>query len=424
MSDDSLQRRIEDLQRLLEVTRLWAVELDLDKLLPTLIAEACQAVHCDRATIYLYDEESRELVTRFVTDLEVDEIRISIDEGIAGRVARTRELQHVEDVDREPDHARNVAERVGYTVRNMIAAPLVSAPEEKLVGVIQVLNKLDGQAFDGHDEQLLTAFASHAAVALARARLVIQYKAKQKLEASLAVARDIQRALFPKEMPAAGGYDLAGRSDPCEATGGDYYDVMPLAGGRIGLMLGDVSGHGLGPSLLMATLRAVVRALAPAIDDPGQLVAQLNTQMYADLMPSSFITFFYGILDPGTHTLTYCSAGQGPVWRYDAADDAFLDVPVTDIPLGIQPDHPFLTGEAIAMAPGDCLILASDGIVEAVAPGRERFEADRFQAILRASPDRRCAETLDTVFGAVAEWSDTAPIEDDVTLLLIRRRSG
>ncbi|MCI0743189.1 MAG: GAF domain-containing protein, partial [Gemmataceae bacterium] len=187
-----LQEQLDGLNRLLDVARVLAAEINLTKVLETITHEACKALDCDRASLFQYDPKRDELFTLVTTELEIAEIRHSLDRGITGHVARTRQLANVPDPYQDPRWNRKVDRATGYKTRNILATVLASPHDNRLLGVLQLLNKNDG-GFSPFDEQLVQAFSQHAAVALDRARLVEELNHRQAIETSLNVARDIQR---------------------------------------------------------------------------------------------------------------------------------------------------------------------------------------------------------------------------------------
>jgi sigma-B regulation protein RsbU (phosphoserine phosphatase) len=296
-SNSHLERRLAGLERLLEVTRVLAAEVDLKRILATIAGAACRAIDCERASIFQYDPKTRELYTSVATELEIQEIRKGIDSGISGYVARERRMLNVADPQSDSRWDSTVDLVTGFRTRSILAAPLVSSHDDSLLGVVQLLNNRGGP-FDRTDEELLAAFSQHAAVALDRARLVEEIRRRQEVEVSLQVAREIQRGFMPENMPSIPGYQAASWWFPNQAVGGDYCDIVPMRDGRYCLCVADVSGHGLGPSLLMASVRAALRALLLDHASPRVLMELLGQAMSGDLRQGRFITIVVGLLDP------------------------------------------------------------------------------------------------------------------------------
>jgi len=376
--------------------------------------------------VFLYDQARQELYTRKVTRLEgSDEIRLSVNEGIAGLVARERRIEHVEDPYSHPDFDAEFDQRSGFRTRNILSAPLIAwGEEEKLLGVLQLLNKTD-RSFDALDKQLLHAFAAHTAIAIDRAILAQHYKEQIHLLASLDLARQIQSSLLPAQLPDIPGYEIAALSQPADATGGDYYDVIPMASGKVGMVVADVCGHGFGPSLLMATARAMLRGITSREPAVEQVLSELAQVLYADLQRvRRFITFLYGTLDPVEHALHYANAGHGPVVLHlnlqSGEYDSLVDDDARGCPLGWF-NESYDACTPVRLAPGDLLILGTDGIVETRRDG-ECFGMQRLCDFVLS----RCRDPLPTILEGLVEasiaFNASSSPDDDFTLLILRRQ--
>jgi phosphoserine phosphatase len=415
-----LRDRLRGLYRLLDATRSVASEVDLDKALESIVRHACTALECDRASLYQYDPVREELYTRVVTELEIDEIRTPLEHGITGYVARTRRLVHVPDPPSDPRWNADVDRRTGYRTRDILAAPLTSPHDGSLLGVLQVLNKLTGQ-FDRFDEELIQAFGSHAAVALDRARLVAELRESERSASSLSIARSIQRGFLPTAMPQAAGYEFALWCYPNEEVGGDYCDIMPIGDECIGLVVADVSGHGLGPSLLMASVRAAFRALLLKHAAPEELLALLERLLADDLRDGKFVTMVVAQLDPQSHRVSFANAGHAPALHYFAALDRFMPLGATGLPVGILADGNYTQGPPFVMEPGDLLLLCTDGIVDALNPAGQHFGEDRLRQLVREGRKSTAEELAQQISQAVvAHVGDQMP-SDDLTILVVKR---
>jgi phosphoserine phosphatase len=421
VSDSSqLSRRIDSLNRLLEVSRSLAAEVDLDRILETITTEACRALDCDRATIYQYDAEANELYTRVATELEVESIRKSLDQGISGFVATERKVANVSDPLSDPRWNSSVDAATGYRTRNILAAPLIAPHDGSLLGVLQLLNKEDG-AFDEIDEELLVAFSQHAAVSLDRARMIDEIKGQQATQASLDVAREIQQGFMPKNLPKISGYEVASWWYPNQAIGGDYCDVLSFKDGRTGLVIADVSGHGIGPALLMASVRAALRALVLDHAEAEILLNLLGRAMGDDLQDGRFITLVLAALNPQTHRIEFANAGHAPALHFRCQDDQFFPLDATGLPLGVveRPEYP--QGPPIEMQVGDILILCTDGIVESMDEDFKQFGVVRLQEIVCQMKSASMQELVGRIGTKVTEHYVGESPADDLTILAIRR---
>ncbi|KPK83014.1 MAG: hypothetical protein AMJ81_08560, partial [Phycisphaerae bacterium SM23_33] len=302
-------------QDVLKITRDMVATTDLDELLGLVITSSMELLEAERATLFLYDQTTGELVSRIAHGAE--EIRLPGDAGIAGAVARNRRVLNIPDAYADHRFNREVDRRTGFRTRNILAVPLLDH-DGQLVGVLEVLNKR-GAGFSPQDVTLAETLAAQAGVVLQRARLLAHYLEKLRMEQSLAIAREIQQDLLPRQNPQVAGFDMAGASWPADETGGDIYDFFDLGGGRWTLMLADATGHGVGPALVIAEARAMLRALSSSAHAGGRptaaeldipaVLTRVNDLLIEDLDSSRFVTCFFALLDAAAGLVRYASAG-------------------------------------------------------------------------------------------------------------------
>ena len=234
------------------------------------------------------------------------------------------------------------------------------------------------------------------------------------------VARDIQQRLFPKSAPACAGFDIGGSSFPAEATGGDYFDYLPMLNDRLGTVVGDVTGHGVGPALLMAETRAYLRVLAGRRDDPGEILTRANGILAEDIGSERFITLFFGRLDPKTRAFAYASAGHPAGYVLDAAGAIRAVLKRTGIPLGMRPDTNYITAPELILDPGNMVLLLTDGIEETSAPDGTLFGLDRILKVVRENQARPAREIVQTLYEAARAFAAQSPQTDDITAIVIK----
>lgn len=234
------------------------------------------------------------------------------------------------------------------------------------------------------------------------------------------VARDIQQRLFPKSAPDCPGFDVAGSSYPAEATGGDYFDYLPMLNDRLAIILGDVTGHGVGPALLMAETRAYLRVLVGRREDAGEILTRANKVLSEDVGSERFITLFLARLDCAQRSLAYASAGHPAGYILDSAGQIKRKLPRTGIPLGLRPDTTYESSPTIKLEPGDLVLLTTDGIEETISPDDELFGNDRLLKVVRANQSRPAREIVEALYRAVCDFSGNAPQLDDLTVIVIK----
>ena len=196
-------------------------------------------------------------------------------------------------------------------------------------------------------------------------------------QAEIEVAQKIQLAFFPKASPKLEGFSIAGASRPAQETGGDYFDFIPFSSGYLMINLGDVSGHGLGAAMIMAEIRAYLRAFALSGMRLAPILSFTNSRLLEDTNGEQFATLFLSLLNPYSRSLIYSNAGQGPGYVFDDRGELKSTLESTDIPLGIDPNHAFRNDRATMLESGDLVLLMTDGILEARSSDYSLFGAER-----------------------------------------------
>ena len=234
------------------------------------------------------------------------------------------------------------------------------------------------------------------------------------------VAREIQQHLFPKAAPSLPGFDIAGAAFPAAAAGGDYFDFIPMADNGLGLVVGDVTGHGIGPALLMAETRAYVRIAALNRADPSEVLTRTNLALAEDIGDERFVTLFLGRLDAAHRRLTYVSAGHPPGYLLAPDGSVRMELRRTGVPLGMRPTTEYRNAPVIVLEPGEVALLLTDGIEEAMGPDDEMFGTDRMLSVLRANRDRSAAQIVDALCLAVRDFCKGTEQQDDVTAIVVK----
>ncbi len=234
------------------------------------------------------------------------------------------------------------------------------------------------------------------------------------------VAREIQQRLFPKTAPQLPGFDIAGVSHPAEATGGDYFDYIPMLHGRLGIVVGDVTGHGIGPALLMAETRAYLRILARNRDDVGDILTRANRVLAEDVGSERFVTLFLAQIDVERRTLCYASAGHPPAYVLGGDGALRAELKRTGIPLGIDLETVYSAPTTIELKAGDTLVFLTDGIEETLSPQNEFFGGKRVLEVLQKHRHLPAAAMVDALRHAVREFAEGTPQLDDFTAIVMK----
>ncbi len=412
-----IEEQLSDLKGVLVVARELGATVDLRTMLTRIEGAARHVMESERASVFLYDAKTDELYSYVATGVE--EIRFSSKLGLAGAAIQERQLINVPDAYADPRFNPEVDRRTGFRTRNMLTLPLIGL-DDAMVGVLQVLNKEQG-SFTTWDEQLAATLAAQAGAAIQRQVLLEQYAEKQKLERDLDIARGIQQELLPDAPPEVDGFDIAGWNKPADQTGGDAFDFMALNGGRIAITIADATGHGIGPALVIAECRALLRATALASDEPSEIMARVNDLLVDDLPADRFVTCFFGLLDPSDTSLRFSSGGHGPLLYFRAADGQVVELPATGLPLGIMAGMRCDPVPPVSFQPGDMLVLVTDGFFEWLNANNEQFGMERLFDVVRNNRQLPSADLIQTLYREVLQFAGGTPQADDLTAVVIKK---
>lgn len=412
-----LRRAVDELSTLNELARAIGASFSAQEVVDEIIRRSVKAVDADQATITLLDRhapgEARTLVRAMGSSAALTQFHL--DQALLSWIsARRRPL-----LSNDPARDERLGPAAETGIRSLLCVPLMAKSE--LVGALTAYNKRRGEGFSEEDQRLLGIIASQSAQVVENARLYEEERSLREMQEELRLARRIQEGLLPRRPPEIPGYAVAGFSRPAREVGGDYYDTIPMDGGRWALCLGDVSGKGLPASLLMANLQGTLRAQAASGEAAGACVARANLMLHRSTGPDRFATLIYAVLDAREHRICYCNAGHEPPLLYAGAG-----VPrrlrAGGMLAGFMEDAAY-EDECIDMAPGDFVVAYSDGITDAENALEEPFGEDRLLDLLNGCRDLDPADTVREVVAAVDRHCGKARQFDDLTLIVLKRNS-
>ena len=303
-----------------------------------------------------------------------------------------------------------------------LVVPLVSQGE--LIGLLNLGPRRSEQEYSADDRKLLNDLAGHAAPAVRVAQLVREQEAevrqRERIEQELRVAQLIQQQFLPEELPDLAGWEFAAFYGPAREVGGDFYDFIKLPEGQLGIVVGDVTDKGVPAALVMATTHSVLRAEAPRLVAPSEVLTRVNNLLVDEMPAHMFVTCLYMVLNPETGQLRYANAGHNV--PYVSTEGGVTELRATGMPLGLLPEMEYEEKEA-TLAPGDTVLLHSDGLAEAHNTSREMFGFPRVAALTGEASDGevlidRLLKELQDFVGPELEQ------EDDITLVTLGRRAA
>jgi serine phosphatase RsbU (regulator of sigma subunit) len=245
---------------------------------------------------------------------------------------------------------------------------------------------------------------------------------EERIRQEIRMAQVIQQRLFPTEQPTCPGLEIWGASFPAEETGGDYFDYMNVTDNNIDIVIADVSGHGYGPALIMASTRAYLRALAIAHTQLGDVLSIVNRVLAADVGGHHFVTLLLARLDPRSRSLAYTSAGHMPGYIIDDAGKVRSRLESTSVPLGIVDEGEFPSAPPVTYRPGDLIFLYTDGVVEATSPDGRMFGIERTLDVIRCTRSQPACEIVKSLEEANRRFAGQGKRVDDFTAIVIKAR--
>jgi serine phosphatase RsbU (regulator of sigma subunit) len=412
-----LQRYADRFKLLNEVHHALGRSLTLDALLALILDRAFDHLHPDRGAILLKDAAAEGGYRPAARRADQGAEELTFSRSLTREVAEKGMAAIVFDV--QADERFSAAQSMLLSgIRSLIAAPLLDA--EGTLGLIVLESRAGVRQFADEDLELLVSLAAVAALHLRNLALAMEAAERRRLEEELALARRIQVALLPDHLPEIAGWDLYGGNIPSRGVSGDYYEVVERSGGNeCVFMLADVSGKGMAASLLTVSLQAL--STGPIEDGlpPEEICNRLSRLLYRRTPPEKYATAFLGALETATGRLRYTNAGHNPPLVLRAAG-APQELDATGVPIGLLPQAVYAAGETV-LAPGDVLVLYTDGLVEANDPEGNEYGLERLKEVCRCGRGESSAALAKLIAQDLEDFARGVPFADDRTLVVARR---
>ena len=417
---NELAERYEEINLLYTISEILGRTVSLDEATKTILTEVSETVGARRASVLVHDPATntlRAVAARGVDVASVPPIALDDPCSVSARVFRTQHPMLV-----EPDEMI-CPEESSYRRGEMLSVPITwTAPAPRgpePLGVVNLSDRRSGQPFTAGDQKLIAAIATQIGTAIQNTRLVRASVEQQRLAHEMQLAHDLQMKLLPDDTVVAPEAIVAGRVVPAESVGGDFYNLFRLGGGKTGVMIGDVSGHGYQAALIMALSMSAAAIHSQTRGEPGEMLQALMSTLREELaMTEMFITAFYGVIDPRNKELRYSNTGHPHAFLLSGGHD-FERLVASNPPIGMSEEPP-ITGRR-AWSPGrDLLVLFTDGVSDARNLSDEPLGEDRVLDTIRAHRDAHPTEILERVVDVFNAHTGAAPRRDDLTLVLLR----
>ena len=343
---------------------------------------------------------------------------VAIGEGLLGQVWQTREPVYLSELSQAPELAQ--LHDSSFATTSVMVSSLLYGKQN--MGVVALANGRGGAPFSQSDFVVFKSIAEQSAFALYNAIIYSEANEKKRLDHDLEIARDIQRILLPAEAPAVDGFEIYGVNVPAHQVGGDYFDYIKVDDERLGIAIADVSGKGVPASLIMAICRSVLRSQAPQNPSPADVLQKVNRQLYPDIKEDMFISMVYLILDPVGITLS--RAGHDAPLLYKRSSQAVIPLKPRGMVLGIDSGSVFdrlASDFTVPLERGDCLVLYTDGVTEALDNEGNEFGVERTTQSIRRSAPNGAQAVVTRLIDDVRSFAASTPQNDDITLIVIRK---
>ena len=413
---EAMREKVQN-QLLLELGTKISGSLETGRLLEQILDLVFQVVRYDAAGIYLADKRTQWITRQTIRGYDPardDAVRLKVGKGLIGWTVKTGQGVIVSDVTTDPRYM-NARDQT----RSEMVAPIRIGAE--VIGAFN-LESDEPDAYESEDMDLLMAFAAQAAVAIERTRLHEEVLEKRRLEEEVTIGQRIQRTFLPDRNPEIPNFDIAGANYSSELVGGDYYDFIRITEQQLGIVVGDVSGKGIAAALIMASFRASLIAEIRNNYAIRTVLSKVNKLLWESIEPDRFVTALYGVLDIPNRRFTYVNAGHNPALLYRVGSDRFESLDATGPLLGSFEAATFKERQ-VEIGPGDCLVLYTDGVTEAMNRAAEFFGEDRLRDVIRSRRSEPSGNVVRAIWETVRAFGE-GDLADDLTVVVLRGVDG
>ena len=413
---DELSRAIDRLTRIVDATKLLNSTLDLSELTRIILQIVRDEVGVERGTVFVVSEDGERLRSLVAQDVD-EEIEIRVGSGISGAVAESGKIIDIDNAYEDDRFDKSFDAQLGFKTRDIYCMP-VRNREGTTVGVLQLLNR--SRPLTQPDKDFLAGISVHIGLALEKASMHHYIVEKKRIERELDLARDIQQEFHPSLPDSHGGVELAGSSEMCYEVGGDYFSFFPIdEEGRFIVMLGDVSGKGIGAALVMTSVHATCRALVKHVHSLEQITFALNEALNESTKQNVYLTFVIALVDPLERRVHLVNAGHNPPIMIDGSGIVHVLKEGGGPPVGMLPGLRYQR-ELIEVDAGAVLVFYTDGVSEAEDATEEQFEMDRLSVVLSQHRNESAVEIHDAIRDALSEFVGNNPANDDSTMVVLK----
>ncbi len=419
---DDLQILVDRMDFLHSVSQKISEKKALSALLEEIMEESKNVMDAEASSLLLYDAKKRKLSFQVATGDKgkiVEKFSVPIGTGIAGWVAKHRKPLNIENCYNDPRFNPKFDKKSNFRTTSMICVPLLR--KNKLVGVMQVINKKDGQPFDDIDMHIFETLASQCAIAIENAQLVESQLEAELLKIELQTARAIQENLLPKQLPQYEDMSLGAKLVAADQVGGDYFNILRLNDHESLFMIADVSGKGIPAALIVSTIHSCLQTFLHVNEQHFDLmgfVNNLNIVLIESTTSDKFATCWLGLYDHRTQNMQSVNCGHNPPFIFRAGQHQPIPLEAGGIFLGgIKAP---MTSETVQMQSNDVLLVYTDGVTEAWDVNQNMYEEERMQSVVLDKAHKSSADIVVALFEDIYRFIGGAKQSDDITAFVVK----
>ena len=419
---NDLQVLVDRMDFLHQVSQKISQKKALSALLQEIMEESKNVMKAEASSLLLYDEDQRKLSFKVATGEKgniVERYSVPLGIGIAGWVAKHLTPVNVIDCYSDPRFNPKFDKKSDFITKAMICVPLLR--EDKLVGVMQVINKKDGEPFDDIDMHIFETLASQCAIAIENAQLVERQLEAELLRIELETARAIQENLLPKQLPQYDDVAVGAKLVAADQVGGDYFNISKLNDRESLFLITDVSGKGIPAALIVSTIHSCLQTFLHLNQQHFDLlgfVSNLNTVLIESTTSDKFATCWFGLYDHQTKKMTSVNCGHNPPFIFRQGEKELIALNEGSIFLGgIQVP---IVSQEVQLMPNDVLLVYTDGVTEAWDENEEMYEEERMQGIIQKNIVKSPSDMVIALFDDIYRFIGTTKQSDDITCFIIK----
>ncbi len=412
-----LRSAVDELTLLNELALAASSSLEVDQILETIVKKSVKSVKAEQGAIMLVTARSESPLKTLIRKEDNSEIQSGyrVSASITGWVLKNKQPLFIEDLEKDPRF--NLSDKEKGEIRSILCVPILS--KGNIIGVLTMTNKKEEEAFSQNDLRLLSIIAAQSGQLIINSELQLQAVEKKRLEHQLDLARDIQNKLLPEQHPVSELYEIASYFQPADIVGGDYYDFFQTREGQLGVVIADVSGHGVPAALVMTLLKGALHASAYDFRSPEMVLNQVN-EILSTLIPQEmFITMQILVIDVVKKNLQIANAGHNPLLHYSKEDKKCHMIEWPGCGLNLLPGYEYNCTN-IELNSGDVIVIYTDGITEAFDAHSEMYDISRLCDAVENSNHQSAKSIIHHIRNDLDTFVAGTGQEDDQVLIVVK----